>query len=278
MLGRPHRICVALILVLGLAGVATAQVKIDSNTFGGLHARSIGPALMSGRIAAIDAVASDPLTVYVGAATGGVWKSKDGGITWSPIFDDHPQSIGAIRIDPNDKEVVWVGTGETWVRNSVSVGAGVYKSSDGGDSWTYVGLKETERISRIVIDNENSDTVFICATGQLWSANEERGVFKTTDGGENWEKVLYVDEDTGCSDLSIDPQSPNTLYAGMWQFRRYPDFFESGGPGSGLYKSTDGARPGASSPTVCPSRRRGASRSPWRRAAHARLRRDRDRG
>ena len=169
-----------------------------------------------------------------------MWKSKDGGITWKPIFDDYPQSIGAIRIDPNDSDVIWVGTGETWTRNSVSVGAGVYKSTDGGDNWTFVGLKDSERISRIVVASDDSDTVFVCATGQLWSANEERGVFKTTDGGESWDKVLYIDEDTGCSDISIDPQSSNTLYAGMWQFRRYPDFFESGGPGSGLYKSTDG--------------------------------------
>ena len=133
-----------------------------------------------------------------------------------------------------------MGTGESWVRNSVSIGAGVFKSTDGGDSWTGVGLESTERISRIVADPGDGETVYVCATGQLWSANEERGVFKTTNGGESWEKVLYIDENTGCSDISIDPQSPNILYAGMWQFRRYPDFFESGGPGSGLYKSTDG--------------------------------------
>ena len=240
MLRRPFRVCIVLVVALSLAAMAAAQVEIDSNTFGGLHARSIGPALMSGRISAIDAVAEDPLTIYAGAASGGVWKSKDGGITWNPIFDDYPQSIGAVRLDPSDPEVVWVGTGEPWTRNSVSVGAGVYKSTDAGDSWTFVGLGDSERITRIVVAGDDSDTVFVCATGQLWSANEERGVFKTTDGGENWEKVLYVDEDTGCSDISIDPQSSDTLYAGMWQFRRYPDYFESGGPGSGLYKSTDG--------------------------------------
>ncbi len=234
------RVLTVLTAALCLTGMATAQVEIDSNTFGGLHARSIGPAVMSGRIAAIDAVAEDPLTIYAGAATGGVWKSKDGGITWKPIFDDHPQSIGAIAIDPNDPNTVWVGTGETWARNSVSVGAGVYKSTDGGDSWALVGLEATERVARIAISGDDGNTVYVCATGQLWGANEERGVFKTTDGGEGWEKVLYIDEDTGCSDISIDPQTPNVLYAGMWQFRRYPDFFESGGPGSGLYKSNDG--------------------------------------
>ncbi|MGB6847957.1 MAG: glycosyl hydrolase, partial [Thermoanaerobaculia bacterium] len=231
---------VALAGVLCIAGMVAAQVEIDSNTFGGLRARSIGPAVMSGRISAIDAVAEDPLTIYVGAASGGVWKSKDGGITWDPVFDKHTQSIGAIAIDPGNPEVVWVGTGETWIRNSVSVGTGLYKSTNGGDSWKLIGLEDSERIARIVIDAENTDSVYVCATGHLWDANEERGLYKTTDGGESWEKVLYVDEDTGCSDVAIDPQDPNTLYAGMWQFRRYPDFFESGGPGSGLHKSTDG--------------------------------------
>jgi photosystem II stability/assembly factor-like uncharacterized protein len=230
------------LLVLAVCSVtaAAAQVQIDSNTFGGLRARAIGPAVMSGRIAAIDAVAADPLTIYVGAASGGVWKSKDAGITWKPVFDDHIQSIGAIRIDPGNPETVWVGTGETWTRNSTSVGDGLYKSTDGGDSWQLVGLADSERIARIEIDPTDGDTVYVCATGHLWNANAERGVYKTTDGGESWERVLYVDQDTGCSDLAIDPQSPNILYAGMWQFRRYPDFFESGGPGSGLYKSTDG--------------------------------------
>jgi photosystem II stability/assembly factor-like uncharacterized protein len=215
-------------------------VEIDSSTFGGLEARSIGPATMSGRVAAIDAAAEDPLTIYIGSASGGIWKSIDGGVTYEPVFDDHIQSVGAIRIDPNDPEVVWVGTGEGWTRNSVSVGDGVYKSTDGGESWTHLGLAESERITRIVIDRTDSKRVFVCATGQLWSANVERGVFRTEDGGATWEQVLAVDENTGCSDLAIDPQDSSLLYAGMWQFRRYPDFFDSGGPGSGLYRSTDG--------------------------------------
>jgi photosystem II stability/assembly factor-like uncharacterized protein len=233
-------------MFLAVAGVvvlclpAGAQVEIDSATFGGLKARSIGPALMSGRVAAIDAVPEDPLTIYVGAASGGVWKSRDGGLAWKAVFDDHPQSIGAIAIDPSAHDTVWVGTGEAWTRNSVSVGKGVYKTTDGGDSWQAMGLEPTERIVRILVDPTDGDRVFVCATGQLWSANEERGVYRTDDGGENWELVLAVDADTGCSDLAMDPQTPDVLYAGMWQFRRYPDFFESGGPGSGLYKSTDG--------------------------------------
>jgi photosystem II stability/assembly factor-like uncharacterized protein len=228
----------AALAALPVAGAA--QVRIESATFGGLRARSIGPAVMSGRITAIDAVPDDPVTVYVGSAGGGVWKSEDGGLTFEPIFDDYTMSIGAIRVDPSNPDVVWVGTGESWTRNSVSVGTGVYKSTDGGDSWERMGLEDTERIARIVVDPTDGDRVFVCATGHLWDANEERGVFRTTDGGATWEKVLYIDEDTGCSDLSIDPHAPNVLYAGMWTFRRWPWFFESGGPGSGLYRSLDG--------------------------------------
>ena len=215
-------------------------MKIDSNTFGGLEARSLGPAVMSGRIAAIDAVPADPPILYVGSASGGLWKSDDGGTTFEPVFDDHSMSIGAVRVDPSDPDTVWVGTGETWVRNSVSVGDGVYKTTDAGESWSRMGLETSERIARIQVHPEDSDTVWVCATGRLWSAGGERGVYKTTDGGESWERVLHVDDDTGCGDLALDPQEPDILYASMWQFRRYPDFFESGGPGSGLYKTTDG--------------------------------------
>jgi hypothetical protein len=225
-----------------LALPALAQVEIDSNTFGGLRARSIGPAVMSGRVAAIDGVSrpDEPTVLYVGAASGGVWKSIDAGVTWKSVFDEQPQSIGALRVEPTDPETVWVGTGESWVRNSVSVGRGVYKTTDGGDSWSRVGLEASERIGAIRIDPTDGDVVYVCATGPLWSAGDERGVYKTTDGGDSWERVLHVDADTGCADLDLDPQDPRILYAAMWQFRRRPDFFTSGGPGSGLYKSTDG--------------------------------------
>lgn len=229
-----------LIALLALPAITAAQVQIESATFGGLRARSIGPAVMSGRIAAIDAVPEYPLTVYVGSATGGVWRSRDGGIRFEPIFDDYTMSIGAIRVDPSNPDIVWVGTGETWTRNSVSVGTGVYRTTDGGDSWQHMGLADSERIARIAVNPLDGNTVFVCATGHLWNANEERGVFRTTDGGETWEKVLYIDENTGCSDLSIDPHAPNVIFAGMWEFRRWPYFFESGGPGSGLYRSIDG--------------------------------------
>jgi photosystem II stability/assembly factor-like uncharacterized protein len=220
---------------------APEVVKVDSDTISGLDARPIGPAVMGGRIAAMDAVAeSNRLTVYVGSASGGVWKSTNGGTTFKPVFDKHTQSVGAVTIDPSNPRTVWVGTGESWVRNSVSVGDGVYRSTDGGENWTHLGLKETERISRIVVHPRDPGTAYVCATGHLWDANPERGVFKTADAGRTWRKVLSVNDDTGCAMMDIDPRDPKTLYAAMWQFRRKPYTFTSGGPGSGLFKSTDG--------------------------------------
>ncbi len=237
---RPAFLAATLLTPAVLAPVTLyATAGFDSNTFGALRARPIGPAVMGGRVASLDAIPGDPLTLYVGAAGGGLWKSADGGISFTAIFDDHNQSIGAIKVDPSASDTLWVGTGESWTRNSVSVGEGVFKSTDGGDSWNLVGLENSERISEILVHPEDSATVWVCATGQLWSGNEERGVFRTTDGGETWKKALYVDADTGCADLDIDPQDPSILYASMWQFRRSPDFFNSGGPGSGLYKSVD---------------------------------------
>ena len=223
------------------SSVALAAIEIDSNTFGDLRARAIGPAVMGGRIAALDAVHRDgKLTVYVGAASGGVWKSVNGGTTFKPVFDEYTQSIGAVTIDPSDPDTVWVGTGEAWTRNSISVGDGVYRTTDGGDTWEHLGLEDSERIVSILVHPSDGNTVYVCATGHLWNSNEQRGVFKTADAGESWQRVLYVNEDTGCGSLAMDPQEPRILYAGMWQFRRSPDFFNSGGPGSGLYKSDDG--------------------------------------
>jgi len=216
-------------------------VKIDNETFAGLEPRPIGPAVMSGRISAIDAVqVGDRLTVYAGAASGGLWKSLDGAVTFTPIFDKYCQSIGDVRIAPSDPKTIWVGTGEPWVRNSVSAGDGVYKSTNGGDDWTRVGLDSTERISRLCIDPKNAERVFVGALGPLWNAGGQRGVYRTTDGGRSWTRVLYVDENTGCGDLAMDPSNPDILYASMWQFRRKPWAFVSGGPGSGFYRTTDG--------------------------------------
>ena len=221
--------------------LASAQgVKVDSETFGGMEARAIGPATMSGRIAALDAVAGDRLTIYVGAAGGGLWKSVDGGLRFKPIFDKYNQSIGAVTVDPANPRTVWVGTGESWVRNSVSVGDGVYRSTDAGETWTRLGLADTERIARIVVHPKDANTAFVCTTGHLFDDHSERGVFRTNDGGKSWEKVLYVAPDTGCADLAMDAQDPNVLYAAMWQVRRKPYFFTSGGPKSGLFRSTDG--------------------------------------
>lgn len=246
---RKVNFCLLMLGLLALPLPALAQtepskteaVKVDSETIAGLDARSIGPAVMSGRIASIDAaVEKGRLTLYVGSASGGVWKSVNGGTTFKPVFDKYTQSIGAVTIDPSNAGTVWVGTGETWVRNSVSVGNGIYKTTDGGENWERMGLADSERISTILVDPKNSNTVYACATGHLWNSNPERGVFKTTDGGKTWSKSLFVSEDTGCAMIAMDPQDTGILYAAMWQYRRKPYTFTSGGPGSGLYKSTDG--------------------------------------
>jgi len=245
MMSSGSRLFLALALTLNLpfrAGAQSEEVKVDSETFAGLEARAIGPATMGGRIAAIDAVEGERLAVWVGSASGGLWKSVNGGMTFKPVFDKHTQSIGAVAIDPSNPETVWVGTGESWVRNSVSVGTGVYRTTDGGENWERMGLPNSERISRIAINPKDGKNVFVCATGALWSSHPERGVFNTLDGGKTWEKALFVDPDTGCADLAMDPQEPRVLYAAMWQFRRKPWTFSSGGPQSGLYKSTDGGK------------------------------------
>jgi photosystem II stability/assembly factor-like uncharacterized protein len=249
--------------------------KVDSETISGLRARNIGSAAMSGRVAALDAVQEGQrLTVYIGAASGGVWKSVNGGATFKPVFDKQPvQSIGAITIDPKNPKVIWVGTGEPWTRNSVSVGDGVYRSVDGGDNWTNVGLKESERIAKILVDPTSTNTVYVCATGKLWSDSDERGVYKTTDGGKTWTKILKgANASTGCSMMSMDEQNPKNVYAGMWDFRRRGWTFRSGGEGadspsgSGLFKSTDG---GQSWTELDEKSAKGLPSKPWGRVAVA---------
>ena len=222
------------------AGTFLHAQTIDSATFGAMEARALGPAVTSGRVTSIDGVASDPKVLYVGAANGGVWKTANGGTSFKPVFDKYTQSIGAITIDQAKPETVWVGTGEAWVRNSTSVGTGIYKTKDGGDNWQLMGLPKSERIGKIVIDPKNSDVVYVAVLGALWNASEDRGLYKTTDGGATWKKILYVDADTGCTDVVIDPQETSIVYASTWQFRRYPWKFESGGAGSGIHRSTDG--------------------------------------
>src|SRR5689334_9805148 len=226
-----------------LAASAQQGIKFDSATISGLPARNIGSAMMSGRIAAVAAVNENGrVTVFAGSASGGVWKSINGGTTFKPVFDSASAlSIGAVAIDPGNHKNVWAGTGESWVRNSVSIGDGIYKSTDGGENWTNVGLKDTEHIARILIDPRNGNTVWTCATGHLWDDSDSGGVYKTADGGKTWRKVLGgANRSTGCAMIAASAQQPGTLYASMWDFRRQAWTFRSGGPGSGIFKSTDG--------------------------------------
>ena len=229
-------------LLFMTAAIFAQDVTLDSDMISGLPIRSIGPAAMGGRIADIAAVREGSrLTVYVGSASGGVWKSVDGGTTFKPIFDKQSAlSIGSIAIDPQNSKTVWVGTGESWVRNSVSIGTGIYRSRDGGENWDAMGLADSEHVSRVIVHPKESNTVYACALGHLWNSNTERGVFKTTDGGKTWNKIFYRNDSTGCAEMAMDPQEANVLYAAMWDVRREPHNFRSGGPGGGLFKSTDG--------------------------------------
>jgi photosystem II stability/assembly factor-like uncharacterized protein len=235
---------IGLFLVPVLLFFAPGNYAFDNNDaeyFSGLKPRSIGPAGMSGRISCVDMVVGNPRTMYVGTATGGIWKSIDGGVTWKPIFNDQStSSIGDITIDPSHPEIVWVGTGEANPRNSVGVGRGVFKTLDGGENWQFLGLEKTEKISRLLLDPQNPEVAYVAALGTTWGENPERGVFKTKDGGKTWTKILFVDDKTGAADLAMDPSNPNRLLAAMWEHRRWPWFFNSGGPGSGLYLTADG--------------------------------------
>ncbi|TSA33071.1 MAG: glycosyl hydrolase [Porphyromonadaceae bacterium] len=226
--------------ILSIASFPALQAQVTDATFGDIQGRQIGPAKMSGRISSITAENKDPNIVWVSAAGGGVWKSLNQGTTFKPVFEDYSQSIGTITIDQNHPDTVWVGTGEVWVRNSVSVGTGIYRTINGGEKWELKGLEKSERIGRILIDPSNPDIVYAAVLGALWGDSEDRGVYKTTDGGKTWTKLLYVNPSTGCADMVMDPQNPSLIYASMWDFRRQAYTFRSGGPGSALYKSTDG--------------------------------------
>ena len=234
-------IIAAAVITLGYA--QDEIVLKGKELFGDLRARHIGPALMSGRVIDLEGHPTNDRILYVGSAGGGVWKSANGGASFQPIFDENVQSIGKVKLDPKDPDnKIWVGTGEIWTRNSVSVGDGLYKSIDGGVNWEKVGFENSERISSIEIHPENTDVMYVGVLGALWSDSDERGVYKSMDGGVTWERILYIDETTGCGDVIMDPNDPNTLYASMWEFRRSGWSFNSGGAKSALYKSTDGGK------------------------------------
>lgn len=226
------------------AGVAHLHAQaLDMDRLKGMKFRSIGPAGMSGRVTATDVVRRSPNVIYIGSASGGLWKSESGGVSWQPVFDTMAvASIGAIAVDQRTPDVVWVGTGEGNPRNSQTSGNGVYRSLDGGKTWKHLGLDRTRNIHRLILDPNNAQVAYVAALGSAWGENPERGVFKTTDGGATWQKVLYVNEKTGCADLVMDPTNPNKLFAAMWEYRRWPWFFKSGGPGSGLYVTFDAGR------------------------------------
>ncbi len=260
-----------------LVGAAVAQeVPYSSATISGLGARNIGSAAMSGRVASLAATreASGKLTIFVGAASGGIWKSEDGGTNYRPVFDEQPvQSIGALALDPKNSKNVWAGTGEPWVRNSVSIGDGIYKSTDGGETWNKTGLPNSERISKIIVSPKSSDTVFVAVPGALWSDSPDRGLYKTTDGGKNWNQVLKGSNlSTGASTIAMDPSNPNILFAGLWDFRRQGWTYRSGGAspndpsGSGLFRTTDG---GATWKEITPEANKGFPKKPYGRLAVA---------
>src|SRR5262245_19311384 len=205
--------------------------------------RGIGPASMGGRVDDIAAVESNPYIVYIGFATGGVWKSTNNGTTFTPIFDTYSSaSIGDIAIAPSDPNVVWVGTGEANNRQSASFGDGIYKSTDAGKTFTKMGLQDSQTIARIVIDPKDPNIVYVAVLGHLFGPNKERGIYKTTDGGKTWNNVKFIDEDTGFTDLVIDHSDPKTLYAASYQRRRTSWGFNGGGPGSGIWKTVDAGK------------------------------------
>jgi photosystem II stability/assembly factor-like uncharacterized protein len=229
----------AIAVFCATGSVRGQQIQISPQAYSQLKFRYIGPG--GGRTTAVAGVPGNPHVYYAGAASGGIFKSTDGGIHWDPIFDAQTvSSIGSLAVAASDPNIVWAGTGESFIRSNISVGNGIYKSFDAGKTWTLMGLEKTGRIGNVVIDPHNPDVVFACALGHAYGPQSERGVFRTMDGGKNWEKVLFVDENTGCSDLGMDPNNSRIIFAGMWQLEIHTYGRTSGGPGSGLFKSTDG--------------------------------------
>ena len=215
--------------------------SLDMDYLKGMKARSIGPGGMSGRVTAIDAEVGNPSVFYVGTASGGIWKTTNGGVNFTPIFDDQEvANIGSLALDPSNRDIIWAGTGEGNPRNSLNGGRGIYRSLDGGRSWKLMGLEGTRHIHRIIVHPGNSDVVYVGAIGSPWGPHPERGVYRTTDGGKTWVQILFVNELTGVADMVMDPDNPLKLFVAMWEHQRWPWFFKSGGPGSGLHMTVDG--------------------------------------
>lgn len=233
----------SLLLVLATFTTGVFAQKVNLDQFKNWKPRNIGPSGMSGRITAIDAVVADPNNIWVGAASGGVWKTNNAGGSWEAVFEEQPiLNIGSIAIQQSNPSTVWVGTGEGNPRNSVSLGEGIYKTIDGGKTWKRMGLEKTRNIHRVIIDPTNPNTVYAGAIGNPYAEHAERGVFKTTDGGETWNKILFTNDTSGVGDMIMDPSNPNKLFVAMWQHRRTPWSLSSGGPGSGLYMTFDGGK------------------------------------
>jgi photosystem II stability/assembly factor-like uncharacterized protein len=234
----------AALLLLVLPGSASlAAQEISEAALAKAPWRSIGPAVMGGRIDDVAVDERNPSVIYVGAASGGLWKTTNAGTTWEPLFDRQSvSSIGDVALAPSNADIVWVGTGEPNQRQSSTFGDGVYKSTDAGRTWTHMGLRDTQHVGRVIVDPVDPETVYVAALGRLWGPNKERGVFKTSDGGRTWTNTLFVNEDTGFVDMVIDPRDRNVLYAAAYQRRRAPWGFNGGGPGGGIYKTTDAGR------------------------------------
>jgi hypothetical protein len=232
-----------LLVIASFCPALTIGQSLDMEKLKGMKARSIGPGGMSGRITAIDVVTSNPSIMYVGSASGGVWKSTSGGIHWAPVFDkENTLAVGAIAIQQDNPAVVWVGTGEGNPRNSLNGGYGIYKSLDAGKTWKLMGLEKTRHIHRIIIDPTHPNTIYVASIGSPWGEHPERGVYKSVDGGSTWQRILFVNEKTGCADLVLDPSNPNKLIAAMWEHKRWPWTFKSGGAGSGIHMTHDGGK------------------------------------
>ncbi|NNK83333.1 MAG: glycosyl hydrolase, partial [Flavobacteriaceae bacterium] len=243
---------ILLVLLVLLTGVqfnyaqkskTKSEEPLDKININGLKWRNVGPALTSGRISDIAVNPANPFEYYVATSSGGVWKTENSGVTYTPIFDNEGSySIGCVTMDPNNTNVIWVGTGENNNQRSVAFGDGLYKSIDGGKSWKKVGLGNSEHIGKIIVHPDNSDVVYVAAIGPLWSKGGDRGLYKTTDGGKSWQNILSFDEHTGVNDVVMDPRNPEVLYASSLQRRRHVYTYVGGGPGSGLHKTTDGGQ------------------------------------